>query len=397
MAATTQKHIPGLDGIRAIAFMMVYFSHMEFGRSFVGGDGVAIFFCLSGYLITTLVRREAEATGAISIKAFYIRRIFRIFPTLYITLLLAILLHFANLNPSLNLPALSSVLFYYSNFFMINHGGHGGMGGLAVTWSLSVEEHFYLIFPFIFAMICRMSRKAQATVLGAICVLCFFWRCVLGYGMHVEKYRTYLGTDTRFDAILMGSILALSLNPLFDRLPSWFRGRPRQFAIAGLIVALTIDHIPVVNRGVSFTIQGLALFPVFWYVILHCQDRGIQWLESPQLRIIGRWSYSLYLVHQIFITAVQLATGLNGPISASLAIAPCLAYAWAVEKFIEKPSYNLRNLILSKTSTVSPPKMPVSRVAPRYSASDGAPILTQTLPDRSPESISYRAPGGPPM
>jgi peptidoglycan/LPS O-acetylase OafA/YrhL len=324
---------------------MVYVSHMGLGRSYTGGQGVAIFFFLSGYLITTLMRTEAFSAGTISITKFYIRRVFRILPPLYVTMLVAVLLYPTGMNPELTFAGLASVVLYYSNFYMLHHRGMGGLGG---TWSLSVEEHFYFIFPFIFVMTARLSRKSQAMILGITCTAVLVWRCLLAYWMHADPSRIYLFTDTRFDSILLGALLALWANPLFDRIPSWFSAHPRVFAAIGALGALGIDHVPVVNRAVSFSLLGLSLFPVFWFVIVYWEDPYIRWIENTWLRTIGRWSYSLYLVHPIIITAIGLKTHLSQTWCSLLAIAPCLMYGWGMEKFVEKPSHRLRNFVMRK-------------------------------------------------
>jgi len=329
----TSDHIPGLDGIRAIAFLMVYFSHMGLGRSYTGGQGVAFFFFLSGYLITTLMRKESNSTGTISIFEFYVRRFFRIIPPLYVTVLLAILLHLARLDPALSFRGVVSAVLYYSNFYMLHHGG---MGGLGATWSLSIEEHYYFAFPFIYLLTIRLGRKAQSRILAVICIAI------------LPLKRIYMYTDTRVDLIFLGAILALTINPVFDAIPAWFRKRPRLYGTCGAVSALAVDHIPIVKDGLSYTLIGLSLFPVFWFVISYSHDRLTRWLESALLRTIGRWSYSLYLVHSIVIDTIKLTTHLSSTASSLLAIGPCLIFAWAVEKFVEKPSYRLRNFIITR-------------------------------------------------
>src|SRR5512138_1611953 len=95
MKASAEFHIPSLDGIRGIAALMVFLSHGAFPNLIPGGFGVTIFFFLSGHLITTLLRREYAATGSISLRNFYLRRVYRILPPMYLVLTAAVLLEVA--------------------------------------------------------------------------------------------------------------------------------------------------------------------------------------------------------------------------------------------------------------------------------------------------------------
>lgn len=346
MAKPSRDHIPGLDGIRALAFLMVYFSHMGLGHSFTGGIGVSIFFFLSGYLITTLLRVEARDTGTISIFEFYTRRFFRIFPPLYLTLLLACLLfQMGWIGGSFSWKGISYILLYWANFRLA--GPHYGWpDGLAVTWSLSVEEHFYLIFPLLFLAIFTLSKKKQAYILGAICAAELLWRSILAYALHANPARIYLYTDTRFDSILLGCLLAVAANPLFDGIPQWFKARPRFYGVGCAIAVMIVEHIPVVNRALSYTLIGLLLFPVFWFAVSYSSDPYSNWLNAGWLRTIGRWSYALYLGHAVIISIVEHQTHVGPTTAAILAAAPVLLFGYLMEKLVEKPCYRLRNRFL---------------------------------------------------
>src|SRR5258708_38738724 len=97
LPARKSLYIPSLDGIRAVSFMLVFLAHAGLEDKIPGGLGVTVFFFLSGYLITTLLRTEADQNGRISIRDFYIRRVLRIFPPFYLTILLGVLLHWTHL------------------------------------------------------------------------------------------------------------------------------------------------------------------------------------------------------------------------------------------------------------------------------------------------------------
>jgi peptidoglycan/LPS O-acetylase OafA/YrhL len=341
-----REHIPGLDGIRALAFLMVYFSHMGWGHSFTGGTGVSIFFFLSGYLITTLLRFEKQATATISIFEFYVRRSFRIFPPFYLTVFLSSLLFtFHLIGGSFSWKGICYVLFYWANFRLA--GPHfGWLDGLAVTWSLSVEEHFYLIFPVFYLCIFRLSPKKQAAVFATLCGLGLLWRSILAHGLHASSARIYLYTDTRFDSILLGCLLAVLANPRFDSIPRWFRASPRLMAGLGVIGVMTLDHIPKLNAAFSYTLVGISLFPVFWYAIQYSSDPYSRWLNSSWLTTIGKWSYALYLGHEVIISVVQRLGHLKMSTASIVAIPLVLVYGFLMSKLVERPSNRLRNRFL---------------------------------------------------
>src|SRR4029077_21192748 len=146
-------HIPSLDGLRALSFLIVFLAHAGLDRVVPGGFGVTVFFFLSGYLITTLMRIEAERTGKVSLKNFYLRRALRILPPFYIVFVAATIfgeIGFlrGDVRPRLLPVALQAM--HLSNYWIAAKGWSGIATGTGVYWSLAVEEHFYLLFPAIF-------------------------------------------------------------------------------------------------------------------------------------------------------------------------------------------------------------------------------------------------------
>src|SRR5689334_10674534 len=144
-------YIPSLDGLRAIAFLLVFFAHTGLDKIVPGGFGVTVFFFLSGYLITTLLRLESETTGHVSLKSFYVRRCRRILPPLYVTLIVVYLVAtFGIVRGQGTVGGAVSAIFYYYNYFDLKNLGGGLPTGLDVLWSLTIEEHFYFVFPLLF-------------------------------------------------------------------------------------------------------------------------------------------------------------------------------------------------------------------------------------------------------
>src|ERR1700744_3613314 len=149
MGRAEKFYVPSLDGIRAIAFLLVFVAHAGLKDIVPGGLGVTIFFFLSGYLITTLLRLEEDQTGTISLREFYIRRAIRILPPMYITLAVVFIL--SHSGAMRTIPTLwsyvAAVLFGTGYFSMLLNGVRWEGAGMETLWSLGVEEHFYLVFP----------------------------------------------------------------------------------------------------------------------------------------------------------------------------------------------------------------------------------------------------------
>jgi peptidoglycan/LPS O-acetylase OafA/YrhL len=202
-----ETRIPSLDGLRAIAVLFVVFSHMLGTGGFLqpaktnplyelGNLGVKIFFVISGYLITNLLLQELERNNKIHLGKFYFRRTFRIFPACYAMIAGLIVLRGAgwiDLTPRDVFHALS----YTSNYFPQRSWNVGH------TWSLGVEEQFYLLWP---ATLVLLGRRRGFLAAGAVVLACPLIRIVLWNGFHVS------GVGHRFetiaDAIATGCLFA---------------------------------------------------------------------------------------------------------------------------------------------------------------------------------------------
>jgi len=148
-------YIPSLDGIRGLAALLVFAYHAGF--TFLPGNfGVTVFFFLSGYVITTLLRMELQKAGGLSLRQFYFRRVLRIFPPLYLVMTISLLIGLATAR------TMSPVLIGMQAIQFTNYAQILGNADLMIPftgpmWSLAVEEHFYLVFP---AALILLSREA---------------------------------------------------------------------------------------------------------------------------------------------------------------------------------------------------------------------------------------------
>lgn len=338
-------YIPSLDGMRALAFLVVFIAHSMPLRILPGGFGVTIFFFLSGYLITTLLRGEAQTTSAISLKAFYTRRVLRIFPPCYLTIVIVAALAAAGLLYNVeSYKSLVAGFLYFANYW--NIAGWGNLpAGLGILWSLAVEEHYYLLYPLLYACFVRrsMRRRHQAMILLGLCALTLGWRCYRALVMHSSWENIYEGTDTRFDSILFGCALAILANPRFDDHIDWLKKHANALAGAGaIVIILTFAYRNQLFRDtVRYTLQSIALMPIFFLITLPQKGLITRCLECRVLRHLGRISYSMYLIHHALFNhfyhyyrpGVLLACGI---------FVLTVAYAQAMRTLVELPIQRAR-------------------------------------------------------
>lgn len=360
-------HIPCLDGIRAIAFLLVYVAHAGLGNFVPGGLGVTIFFFLSGYLITTLLRVEQQRTGRISLRNFYIRRAFRILPPMYITLAFAILLAGVGaLRSAGGVSGITAAILYVCNYFGLIRGGDFNLpSGMEVIWSLAVEEHFYLIFPLLYLSFIKraLAAAAQARLLVTICFFTLIWRTILVYivkiDLDVAHPWTYIATDCRFDSIAWGCLLAVRHNPWLRDASPVLAKRKGLFAIAGLAVLLLslLPRDEDYRQSLRYTLQGIALYPVFYFCVSSPQNTYVRWLDWKILRQTGWISYSLYLVHFTVLAALRMR--FQSPLIVGvISLAITILYAWLMRDLVETPLRRLRGRLSRPEPRNGGSKMP---------------------------------------
>ncbi|HEY6456414.1 MAG TPA: acyltransferase [Steroidobacteraceae bacterium] len=336
-------HIASLDGIRAVAAMLVFAAHAgnSYGWNLApGGFGVTIFFFLSGYLITTLLRLEKERTKTISLRRFYLRRAYRILPPMYVLLTLNLILALIGVLPSdLTVGAVAAQFAHLSNYYMLLFGEKHIVPGTGVMWSLAVEEHFYLLYPMLLLFLLgRLSYKHTAVVLLGLCALVLVWRCYLVFGLSVPSDYTYEATDTRFDSLLYGCIMGIALNPALDDRALTFSSRTWfvLLTISGAVLAFCFWYRSDAFRAtVRYSLQGIALFPLFFCAIRYSRWPLFAWLNFAWIRGLGIVSYSFYLVH--LTTLSEAATIVHQTVLApSLGFAMAVLYSVAMYFLVEK-------------------------------------------------------------
>ena len=338
--------IPSLDGIRAIAVSLVFAAHSGLEKVIPGGLGVTIFFVLSGYLITTLMRMEHGSSGTVSFKAFYLRRVLRLMPPLFVVVAIAaILARLGVANGEFTPAGLASVLLYFGNYFVIANDFHGVPEGIGVTWSLAVEEHYYLFYPPLALLLLRLARvRVSVAVLATMCVAVLAWRCWLASHGGSEAWIT-MATDTRIDAILAGCILALIANPWLE--PPRHRNPVRDQAILGACIALLLATLAIrdefFRNTLRYTLQSLAIAPLIWLAVANHDRRAFRWLDSAPMAYIGKVSYTIYLCHHLILCALQKQLpDLGWLATAAIGAVLTLAIAEPMRRWVEEPCARLR-------------------------------------------------------
>jgi peptidoglycan/LPS O-acetylase OafA/YrhL len=308
-----------LDGIRAVAVLAVIAYHFNYGWAQGGFLGVDVFFVLSGYLITSLLLTEREKNGRIALTAFWIRRAKRLLPALFVMLIAVAIWVGANTPPfeiSMRRDDLISTLLYYANWHFVASGqGYFVQfltpSPLRHTWSLAIEEQFYLIWPIICA-VALMLASGKRRIIAAVCVVGLLGSAIAMAALYVpgDPSRAYYGTDARMHQLLIGALLAVLMGQLGSL-------RLRRFAsVVGPVAALTLlisfvllpDQASVYYQGLSV---GLAFVTaaLVWSVEISPHSLLGRALSLRPMAWIGEISYGLYLWHWPIIIAIVSPTG----------------------------------------------------------------------------------------
>ena len=359
---------PALDGLRAFAVIAVVLFHAtsSFSWQYKGGFlGVDVFFVISGCLITLLLLAEHERTHTVSLPAFYGRRALRLLPALVLTIVwVGVAIEVTGWRGGQSyVKSAVEALFYVANWASLQ-GAKSPLGYLTHTWSLSIEEQFYLIWPGVLLLLLRrrVSRRhllAGVTALIALVVVvrAAGWLAVGG----VAHYRFfYLSTVTRADCILVGVALGIAVTD--DRLRArlrWADSTAVAAAAAGALVLVTFT-----TRVVSgwYYLGGATVVALLAAVLVAhglSRDSGpvASVLAWKPLVHVGRRSYGLYLVHLPLIVFLSRANNewvhARGSVFVLAAIVASLVAAEASWTLVERP------FLLLKDRRLEPPRADV--------------------------------------
>lgn len=346
------KRIPTLDGLRAVSITLVLLNHLVGTRYYparldffgnFGNFGVRVFFVISGYLITSLLLKEREKTGAISLKNFYMRRVFRIFPAAYAYIAVIAILdaRYHILHPRDLLFAMT----YLTNFHL-NRAWYVGH-----LWSLAVEEQFYMLWPMVvvFWGTRRSSRVSLATILLSPAARVASW-----YALPLMRERIGEMFFTVADPIAFGCLLAIERRWLWQQ--RWYVAvmNSRLFflvPIAAMALRFTGNH-PLIHYVIAQPLMNLGIVLTLDWCMSHATSPVGRFLDWAPVAFLGTLSYSLYLWQTIFLNHFSRAPWTVFPVNVVLAMLAALASY----KLIEQPFLRLKDLLQAKTRTTMAPR-----------------------------------------
>lgn len=337
-----------LDGLRGVAVILVILFHV--GGGVPGGYiGVDVFFTLSGYLITGLVAADLKH-GQFSLVDFWVRRTRRLAPPAFVVFVLSLLMGYFVLLPrdySSMASVLQSQLTVTSNIYLLKHlnyfDGPAEMQPLLHTWSLSVEEQFYIVFPLLLLLTGRRSPKWSITLLGVLGVISFAMNLRMS---HTNTQAAFFSLQSRAWELILGGLIALS--------PALAKISVRWLALAKVMALVAIVTAAVsFNQGTLFPGVAVLVPVVATSVLVVPTDANscitTRWLSNRLLVATGKASYSLYLWHWPLLVLLRHFRGPELTVGlVSFAVVLMIVLATVSYGLIEQPIRQKRIFSTSK-------------------------------------------------
>jgi len=365
---SSRTFFPNLDGLRAVAALLVLIAHL-FGNAdqhihhnpwldlvfhrwlTSGGVGVSFFFVLSGFLITYLLLEEMERTGGLDVRAFYIRRVLRIWPLYYLTVLIGFV--YPVVKTVLQDPAqllterLGLQLLFLSNFDVLRNPFVGAMSQ-NITWSVAIEEQFYLFWPL---LLLALKPRLLPAGLAAVILGSWAFRFANAGDPRVLYFHT-LAVISDMAVGGLGAYLCLRSAPFRERIENLPR---RTIGLVYLVGLAAIFFAYDSFNGPFLAASRRLVFSCFYVFVILEQNLAVasafKMGDLKTLTKLGRYSYGIYMLHPIPLTLTLrecLRWGLAPQgwdaiwISGSLTLVLTLAMAWASYHWYERPFLKLK-------------------------------------------------------
>jgi peptidoglycan/LPS O-acetylase OafA/YrhL len=349
-------HVPGLDGLRGVALLLVVLFHARI-PGFANGDlGVDVFFVLSGFLITGILLRSADR-GGISLADFYRRRALRLLPA-YVTVLVVCVVVDVLFDSGGTLKGAATSFFYVSNWAA---AAGTGLGLLAHTWSLSIEEQFYLLWPLALASMLRRAHGNTSTRLLRLVglVTAVLWASILvAYLLGVSPVVVSNATGARGAELLAGCLVAVAVQRRRALMSSASQhGRTWPGAVLPLLCLTGL--VAVASRNFSdpwleILVQWPVVVGLTVVVILACltgAGPAAVLLSWRPLVLVGKVSYGAYLWHFPIFVVVDEIAGLDTWLPRLCGLALTAAVVPLSYRFVERPFLRLKDRRPAPTTT----------------------------------------------
>lgn len=329
---TPSRRIPCLDGLRAVSILLVLLGHASHTVALQGflfeiidpvitnaSLGVTVFFVISGYLITYLLKTEWGYSGSIDLRAFYIRRVLRIFPAFYTYIIVISILTFAGLI------TVSSSQIFSAGTFLWNYRHHwefsatDGNWFLGHFWTLSLEEQFYLLWP---AILLVCSPRLAARVALTLIIISPLLRVATYFLWPAARAQIGLMLHTASDPLMFGCLAALAQgNPWFES--GWQRIERLSWIAPVSASAFLLFVAPFFGRHfhgaygitVGMTLSAGCITLIMIWLVRHPQSIAGEIMQHPLLIHLGMLSYSLYIWQQVFLTTLNATWSGRFPIN----------------------------------------------------------------------------------
>ena len=298
--ASRPFYFPAIDGLRFLAFLLVFFNHSRSLTSnflsYIGWSGVELFFLLSGFLLTKLLLAEYNQATSIQLYKYFIRRILRIWPLYFIYLLFIVLASLLMIDCPLSVPRLLSNIFFYDNIITVFNGFNLNLAS-GHLWSISLEEQYYLVLPFLIPLLAKQTTRKVNLFIIVSFLLLLTSRYLLS--LSGVNYSFIYVLPFSADSFLAGIIPGLGMYDV------WLKkiNSTLAFVIGSCLLALLYFLPPRTvmnpNQVLIYFIPAVAFSFIFISIVY--TERGLlYWLFSNKLiRYLGKISFGLYVFHVI--------------------------------------------------------------------------------------------------